>query len=212
MARIEWQVVRMMTTELSALRADALREIGNIGLGGAVTALSDLTGVLFQLEVPRVHEMDTRHLPTLCDIPECLVVGTISRVQGDWPGEGAFLFPWESAEVLWEMLVQMKPAGLEDLNELYQSVINEVSNIMLGNYLIAISQMTGFKLEMEPPAFAADMAMAVVSSIMTEALYGQRELIAIETSFQVPERSFRGFFFYMPDTGSLDRLFSALGI
>ncbi len=144
--------------------------------------------------------------------PESLVVGTVSRVNGDWPGEGAFLFPWESASVLWQILVQMQPSGLDDLNELYQSVINEVSNIMLGNYLQAISQMTGFTLHMEPPAFAADMAMAVLSSILVEALYGQRELLAIETAFKTPEHEFKGYFLYLPETGNLEKLFGVLGI
>jgi chemotaxis protein CheC len=160
-----------------------------------------------------VHQMDTRTLSELCWMaPESLVVGTVSRVNGDWPGEGAFLFPWESACVLWQILVQMQPSGLDDLNELYQSVINEVSNIMLGNYLQAISQMTGFTLHMEPPAFAADMAMAVLSSILVEALYGQRELLAIETAFKTPEHEFKGYFLYLPETGNLEKLFGVLGI
>lgn len=202
-----------MTTTLNDLRTDALREIGNIGLGGAVTALSDLTGVLFTLEAPQVLQMDTSTLPQLCCVsPESLVVGTVSRVNGDWPGEGAFLFPWQSACVLWQILVQMQPSGLEALDELYQSVINEVSNIMLGNYLQAISQMTGFTLHMEPPAFAADMAMAVLSSILVEALYGQRELLAIETAFKTPEHEFKGYFLYLPETGNLEKLFGVLGI
>jgi chemotaxis protein CheC len=203
-----------MTTTLNELRTDALREIGNIGLGGAVTALSDLTGVLFTLEAPQVHQIDTvgtRHTGAAL-APESLVVGTVSRVNGDWPGEGAFLFPWESACVLWHILVQTQPSGLDDLNELYQSVINEVSNIMLGNYLQAISQMTGFTLHMEPPAFAADMAMAVLGSILVEALYGQRELLAIETAFKTPEHEFKGYFLYLPETGNLEKLFGILGI
>ena len=202
-----------MTTTLNELRTDALREIGNIGLGGAVTALSDLTGVLFTLEAPQVHQIVAVGTDTLEGIPpESLVVGTVSRVDGDWPGEGAFLFPWDSACVLWHILVQTQPSRLDDLNELYQSVINEVSNIMLGNYLQAISQMTGFTLHMEPPAFAADMAMAVLGSILVEALYGQRELLAIETAFKTPEHEFKGYFLYLPETGNLEKLFGILGI
>jgi chemotaxis protein CheC len=83
---------------------------------------------------------------------------------------------------------------------------------MLGSFLNAISQMTGFELHMEPPAFAADMAAALMSSLMVEALYGQRELLAIETRFRIPEQQFEGFFFFLPDTGNLQRLFDALGI
>ncbi|MCS7208593.1 MAG: chemotaxis protein CheC [Fimbriimonadales bacterium] len=202
-----------MALTLNDLRTDALREIGNIGLGGAVTALSDLTGVLFTLEAPQVLPIDASTLPSLCCVaPESLAVGTVSRVNGDWAGEAAFLFPWESACVLWQILVQMSPSGLDALNELYQSVVNEVSNIMLGNYLRAISQMTGFTLQMEPPVFAADMAMALLSSIVVEALYEQRELLAVETAFKTAEHEFRGYFLYLPETGNLEKLFSVLGI
>jgi len=201
-----------MLTELSALRQDALREMGNIGLGGAVTALSELTGTRFMLEVPEVMELTTTQLHLLCPSEECLSVGTVARVEGDWSGEAAFLFPWQSAEVLWQALIGTAPAELSDLNELHESVIREVANIMLGSFLNAISQMTGFELHMEPPAFAADMAAALMSSLMVEALYGQRELLAIETRFRIPEQQFEGFFFFLPDTGNPQRLFDALGI
>ncbi len=201
-----------MLTELSAFRQDALREIGNIGLGGAVTALSDLTGICFTLEVPEVMELTTTQLHLICPSEECLSVGTVARIEGDWSGEAAFLFPWHSAEVLWQALIGAAPAELSDLNELHESVIREVANIMLGSFLNAISQMTGFELHMEPPAFAADMAAALMSSLMVEALYGQRELLAIETRFCMPEQQFEGFFFFLPDTGNLHRLFDALGI
>jgi chemotaxis protein CheC len=201
-----------MLTELSALRQDALREMGNIGLGGAVTALSELTGIRFMLEVPEVMELTTSQLHLICPSEECLSVGTVARIEGDWSGEAAFLFPWHSASVLWQTLIGTTPEGLDDLNELHESVIREVANIMLGSFLNAISQMTGFELHMEPPAFAADMAAALMSSLMVEALYGQRELLAIETRFCIPEQQFEGFFFYLPDTGNLQRLFNALGI
>ncbi len=201
-----------MSIELSAFRQDALCEIGNIGLGGAVTALSDLTGVLFTLEVPEVLELTAAQLPLLCSSEECLMVGTIARVEGDWQGEGAFLFPWSSAQVLWQVLVGNAPADLSELDPLYESVICEVANIMLGSFLTAIAQMTGLQMHMEPPAFAADMAAALLSSMMVEALYTQRELLVVETRFCIPDRQFEGFFFYLPETGSLQRLFEALGI
>lgn len=201
-----------MTTELSVLRQDALREIGNIGLGGAVTALSDMTGVLFMLEAPEVLELNTSHIQIVCPSDECLMVGTVAQIEGDWRGEGAFLFSWESAQVLWRILTGAAPADLSELNELYESVIREVANIMLGNFLSAIAQMTQFELHMDPPAFAADMAAALFSSLMVEALYGQRELLAIETRFSVPDQHFEGFFLYLPETGSLQKLFDALGV
>ncbi len=201
-----------MLSELSPLRQDALRELGNIGLGNAVTALSNLTGLSFTLEVPQVHALEGSALGAFCGGPECLAVGTVARIEGDWCGDAAFLFPWESACVLWNLLVGQAPADLDALGELHQSVITEVANIMLGNFLNGLSQMTGFELHMSPPAFAADMAMAILSSLMVEALYEEREMLAIETQFRIPGQQFEGFFLYLPETGSLARLFSALGI
>jgi chemotaxis protein CheC len=201
-----------MTTELNPLRQDALREIGNIGLGSAVTALSGLTGVRFNLEVPQVLGMDLAQLPMLGASPERLVVGTIARVSGDCEGEASFLFPWESAQVLWGVLVGSAPTSLSELNELYESVIREVANIMLGSFLNALSQMTQMELKMDPPAFAADMFAALVGSIVVEAIYGQSELLAIETQFHIPDQPFQGFFFYLPEGGSLHKLFETLGI
>ncbi|MER3559360.1 MAG: hypothetical protein C4336_07910 [Armatimonadota bacterium] len=87
-----------------------------------------------------------------------------------------------------------------------------MANIMLGSFLNGLSRMTGFTLHMEPPAFAADMSAALMGSLMAEALYGHRELLAIQTTFCVPDRRFQGFFLYLPEVGSLDKLFQVLGI
>ena len=83
---------------------------------------------------------------------------------------------------------------------------------MLGNFLNGLSQMTGFELHMSPPAFSADMAMVILSSLMVEALFEERELLAVETHFRIPGQQFEGFFLYLPEMGSLARLFEALGI
>ena len=45
-----------------------------------------------------------------------------------------------------------------------------------------------------------------------ETLYGQRELLAIETAFKTLEHEFKGYFLYLPETGNLEKLFGVLGI
>ncbi len=74
---------------------------------------------------------------------------------------------------------------------------------MLGKALNGLSQMTGSTLHMEPPAFAADMAAALMSSLMVEALYGQRERRQSRPLFACRSASFRGSFCICPKWAAL---------
>jgi chemotaxis protein CheC len=198
--------------QLDDVKQDVLREIGNIGLGNAITALSELDGQSYLITVPEVSQIELSEVPFLFGDPERIVVGAAALVTGDWGGHAAFMFPWESATALWTRLLGESPEDINALELIHTSTISEVANIMSGAYLTAISTMTGFELMLEPPAFVADMSAAILSSLTVEALLFDREMIAIRLQFLTPNDDFEGFFLYLPELGGLNKLFAALGV
>ena len=87
----------MSFQHLTEGQLDALKEISNIGMGHAATALSQLVGDTIMLKVPRVTVTEFAQVPDLIGGPEKLVAGVTLRILGDARGSILLIFPQESA-------------------------------------------------------------------------------------------------------------------
>lgn len=115
---------------------DALNEVGNIGMGNATTALSQLVGKGVRVSIPSLMVVDTQ---SIIDKTEDLdVVGIIIKVVGDISGGNMLLFKKSHAESLADIL--LVDTAYEDDNDMRHSVINEVANILAGSYFNALSK------------------------------------------------------------------------
>jgi len=72
----------METVDVSNLNSfylDVLRELGNIGTGNALTALSAMTGKKLDMHVPMVKILKLSQVPDLMGNPEEKVAGVFLR-------------------------------------------------------------------------------------------------------------------------------------
>jgi len=197
-------------TELSSIQLDALREVGNIGAGNAATAFAQFLGRKIDMTVPKVNIMELSEVPELYGGADVAVIGITLRVLGEAPGHMLFLLDRSSARKLISVL------GLGQVGttftEMEISALKEIVNILSGSYLNAFNQMTGFSMLQSVPAFAMDMAGAILGTFMVEfGLMGDHALL-VETTFHVDEDEISGNFFLIPGQGSLDSIISALGL
>lgn len=202
-----------VTEEYGRLQLSAIYEVANIGIGHAVTALSELTGRFFTMEIPRVDSVPLATVPDLIGGPEQLTVCTYMPFEGEIEGHTAFLFPWESAQELWVTLLGAAPASLEELNELHVSAMLEIGNIVNSSFLNAVSDMTGLTLHATPPVVSIEMAMAITETVVVEAEERDAFALAIET--RIAERGdtgSRGCLLCIPTRAGLRTLFERLGI
>ena len=65
---------------------DVLREIGNIGAGNAMTALSQLIQCKVDMKVPRVRLLEFREVGDMIGGEEQIMVGVFLGVEGDISG------------------------------------------------------------------------------------------------------------------------------
>ena len=194
------------------IEQSAIREIANIGLGHATTALSSMTGRPFNMSVPDAEQMTLEEIPLKLGGGEALAVGIYMPFVGDTNGHIAFLLPFESAQSLWTMLLGMKPETPAEMDDLYNSAIIEVGNIINSSFLSAISDMTNLRMESTPPMICADMSVAVLNAVICQAAHVDSEALAIRTSIHDEESSVEGFFVFIPTVGGLRKVFNALGI
>lgn len=198
-------------TELSSIQLDALREVGNIGAGNAATAFAQFLGRKIDMTVPKVNIIELSEVPELYGGADTAIIGITLRVLGEAPGHMLFLLDRASALELIKALGLGSPAG-NIFSDMEVSALKEIVNILSGSYLNAFNQVTGFSMIQSVPAFAMDMAGAILGTLMVEfGLMGDHALL-VETAFHVDDDQINGNFFLIPGRGSLDSIITALGL
>ncbi len=79
---------------------DVLREIGNIGAGNAMTALSQMLQCKVDMQVPQVKLLEFKDVGALMGGEEQIMVGIYLAVEGDITGSIMFLVKQDSAKHL----------------------------------------------------------------------------------------------------------------
>jgi chemotaxis protein CheC len=188
---------------------DALKEISNIGAGNAVTALHQMTHRVVTLEVPAVNVLPFSSVVETLGGPEEEVLGLFFRVYGGSRGNMLLVLPRSSAEGLLALLFN-GPTPRRALGEMEISALKEVGNILTSSYLTAVSALLNLALIPSIPAFAMDMAQAVVDLLLIELAEVTEQALVIQTDFASRDHSFSGHFFFLPDPRSIETLLAAI--
>lgn len=198
--------------DLKELQLDALKEVGNIGAGNAATSLSQMLDKKIEMTVPNASVLCLNDVPEIVGGAEALVVGVYLTVQGDAPGHIMFIIPLKSTYSLVDMIMGLSPGTTVELGEMEWSAIAEIGNILSSSYLGALTSMSGLSLRPSPPSTAMDMAGAILSVVLIELSKVGDVALVIETVFINRPDNITGYFFLIPDPGSLGALLKAIGI
>ncbi|SJZ64662.1 chemotaxis protein CheC [Selenihalanaerobacter shriftii] len=200
--------------ELSSIQLDALKEIANIGAGNAATAFSQLLEQRIDMSVPEANILPLSEVPEILGGAETLIAGILVKVAGDAPGKILFALEEKSAEKLTNMLLDEK---LElDLksktDQIQDSTLEEIGNILTNSYLNALSRMTDFSLLPSVPALAYDMAGAILEVTFLQAGHIGDYALVVETEFLDGDEGIQGHFFFIPTPESLQKILDKLGV
>ncbi|MDH3454054.1 MAG: chemotaxis protein CheC [Desulfuromonadales bacterium] len=199
--------------ELNNVQLDALKEISNIGMGHAATALSQMIGQTVHLRVPHVTITEISQVPDHLGGAERLMVGITLQILGDARGSIMLLFPTESAHHLLCSLLGRQAKTLI-MNEMTVSALKEVGNILASAYLSALGNLLNKTLIPSVPLLAYDMAGAVVDYVLIELSQASDFALMVETDFSGDagqELAIKGHFFLLPDPATLDIFLNAVG-
>lgn len=198
--------------ELNNVQLDALKEISNIGMGHAATALSQMIGQTVFLRVPYVTITEISQVPDHLGGAEKLMVGITLQILGDARGSIMLLFPKESAQRLLCTLLGRQEKALI-MNEVNVSALKEVGNILASAYLSALGNLLKKTLIPSVPLLAYDMAGAVVDYVLIELSQASDFALMVETDFTgAPNQglAIKGHFFLLPDPATLDIFLNAV--
>lgn len=197
---------------LSSLHLDVLKEIGNIGSGNAATALSTMLNRKIDMDVPNISVLPFPQVIEILGGAERLVAGSYLQVEGNAPMSILFVVPRDSISLFLEILLGKSDPRDTVLDDLSASVIKEVTNILAGSYLTALSTLTNMVFTQSVPLLAYDMVGAILGDVLQ--LYGEVSdyALIIETVFLETDRQVQGHLFLLPEPGSLETIFQSLGV
>ncbi|MBQ9142054.1 MAG: chemotaxis protein CheC [Lachnospiraceae bacterium] len=190
---------------------DVLKEIGNIGAGNAMTALSQMLQCKVDMKVPQVRLLDLKDVATIVGSEEQLMVGVLLGVEGDITGSIMFLVELEAAKLLVKKLMMGYESGIPTLDPMEMSAMQEISNIITGAYLNSLSMLTNLKIFPTPPSLTIDMAGAILSVPAIEFGVLGDKILLIQSQFY-DEVAIDGYFILIPDMDSYQKILTSLGM
>lgn len=197
--------------KVSETYMDVLRELGNIGAGNAMTALSQMLGCKVDMRVPQIQLLEFRDVGAVMGGEEQIMAGVYLGVEGDITGSMMFLMEQGSARHLLAKLMMGMTPGEGAFTEMELSAMMEVGNIITGAYLNSLSAMTNLKIFPTPPELAVDMAGAILSVPAIEFGIMGDNILLIQSQF-FDEVEIDGYFILIPDLNSYSKILGSLGM
>ena len=197
---------------LTDTQKDILKEICNIGAGSAATSLAHLLNRKISMNVPSVRILPFGQVPDVVGGPERQLVGIFLHVSGEAPCNILFFLSVPSAKNFVDLLLNRALGTTHELDKLNRSALEEISNIISGSFLTALSTVTGLTFVPSVPALTIDMAGALLNIALAAFGHFGDEAVVIDTNFADHERRLEGYYFLVPEPGSLTKILDSLGV
>ena len=120
--------------KMTPLQMDALKEAVSIGAGNAASALSKMAASRVDMSVPKATIVPMSAIPKLVGREKDLKLLIRVNIIGDAPGAILITMSMASAITLSDILMERKAGQTKKLGPMDMSAIQEVGNIMTGNY------------------------------------------------------------------------------
>jgi chemotaxis protein CheC len=191
--------------KLSTVQADAIQELGNIGAAHAATTLSQMLGSSVEMSVPAIKAVDISELGNYMGEEAAAMVAF--ELQGDIPHGGYIVFyiSRESAIRLTNTMLGLTEMD-RPMNEMDESALLEVGNIMVSAFLDATAELLGFIMLPSPPSLTVDMAHAAMSSLVAQMGEEIDEVLLFSTELICEEHKIDSDIIMMPETATLARI------
>ena len=170
-------------SSINSLHLDAIREIGNIGAGNAATSMSQLLGCPIEIDIPKAELVSIYELDSYYDDPDSIYTAVFASSDNEDPFNFMLLIKGSDVGTLVSLLVS-KQFGMEmDVasmpQEMVDSALGEIGNILLGSFLNSVNGFLGITTGITTPSVTHDMLASILSIV--SAMFGQYGDIALVT-------------------------------
>ena len=196
--------------DMNSMQIDAIREIGSIGTGNAVSALSSIMNTPIKMDVPKIKIEEFDDAVYAVGSPEDIVMAVLVTMSGDMDGMMMFLVEKQGINEILGHIINENVDDLFQISEMGLSALTEVGNIMISSYVNAISQMASMNIELSVPAAAVNMLGGILTVPMAELGYETDKLMMIDGSMTIENKRFNNTILMLPRIKSLNVLMEKL--
>lgn len=178
-----------MDLHMTELERDIIREILNIGLARAADSFAIIAQEKVLLEVPnldivpvgsilsRIQDYQTHHAVIQSDI------------KGDFNGTTLMFFSGQHVERLSRVCLRMKVPQSIDIDEMQESLLLEISNIITGALVTQLANILKAKIYGAPPVAPRGDIVASLGSLVIDKPMVQPLIFSVITQFSDKENS-----------------------
>lgn len=169
--------------ELEELSEDFIKELGNIGTGNAVSALSQLLNCPLEIDTPNLRILPFQQITEIITEAEVPLAGIMVEVFGEVNGMFLFLLDETFTGQVIRLVLGDTVSDFMNLTEMEESLLLELGNIMCGSYIRALSQLMNVEIDVSVPQISIDMGGAILTAATSRFLRTSDELLMIDNLF-----------------------------
>lgn len=178
-----------------------LKEVVNIGGGNAATSLSKLINQEVKMDVPTLELMEYEEVFKNIRPEEMAVKVVLIRLIN---GEGSFVFVTEPEDAK-ELSRMMFSEDMDLSEELIDSAVKELVNILVNSFLNATMKILNIDLIASVPAVTLDMFGSVLTSLYMEQSHYDSKIIIIKNEFWSMGEKIEGSLYFVPNPEFIDK-------
>ena len=182
------------------------KKIVNLGCFNASQALREMLGVELDMTGVVLAFMPLAKIPFLAGNPEEEVFGSRVLFFGDISGQMLLILPMESAKQLVDVLMGRPLGTCDAFHEVEISAIAEVCNIVSSCFIRDLANFTYLNIRLTPPEVIKDMTATILEAPLVSLSLQSDKALIIKTTFSTEELQIKGYFFFMPDFESIERI------
>ena len=182
------------------------------GVTNAVSGLSQMCEAHIKVSSIDAKQIPVMSIPDLLGGPEAMVAGVYLQMSGSGAGHIVIVCPPSAAFDMIDMLMDEPQGTTSEFDEMEQSVLGEVGNVMGSQFLNTLADATGLDLRVSPPAVMMDMSASILDATLADLLSQTNEILMLDTTFGTDDRQINGKFLALPNPELQAKLFVRLGM
>ncbi|MGB9930008.1 MAG: chemotaxis protein CheC [Methanosarcina sp.] len=190
---------------LSKYESEALKEIGNIGIGNCATSLSKFVNCFVHTRIIGAGFELIENVPKITGSSEFPVFGAFMQIREALNGYILILFPEESAKILCQNLSDKEEnRDLKDRVDLF--IIEDICHILGETYTNSLSKFLTLDLSTSTAYTTYDLSDSILNSILAEMSTSMDFALILDAEFIIKEKKISGNILALLDPVSLDYL------
>lgn len=178
-----------MNLTMNELERDIIREILNIGLARAADSFAVIAQERVMLEVPNLDLLPSTDIINRVRDYQSRYVAIQSDIRGDFNGSTFMFFSGQHIQRLSRVCLRMQVSESLVLDELQQSLLLEISNIITGALVTQLANILKANIYGAPPLAPTGDLAASLQSLMPEPDTLQPLIFSVITQFSDKDNS-----------------------